>query len=133
MTTKRIILVATVLIVMLVVLQSCYDAATVVIDNGPTITKPVSFKNDILPIFNKSCSIAGCHNAGGHSPDLTAGAAYNSIINGKYADTGSPDKSVLYLYLTGKKSPQMPLGASANPSSINQLFLAWVKQGAKNN
>jgi hypothetical protein len=132
MTSKRIILAVTILVI-LTVFQSCYDATTVVIDNGPIITQTVSFKTDIMPIFNKSCNIAGCHNSGGNNPDLSADKAYNSLINGKYVDTGSPDQSELYLFLTGKKSPQMPLGASSNPSSINQLTLAWIKQGAKNN
>jgi len=27
----------------------------------------------------------------------------------------------------------MPLGAATNPSNINALMLAWIKQGAKNN
>jgi len=27
----------------------------------------------------------------------------------------------------------MPLGAANNPSNINNLMLAWIKQGAKNN
>jgi hypothetical protein len=132
MTTKKILpLVA--FITALLVLQSCYDAATVVIDNSPTITKTVSFQKDIIPIFNKNCSAAGCHNTGGKSPDLTADKAYSSLQIGKYFDTKSPDQSVLYLYLTGKKSPQMPMGGPSNPSSINQLVLAWIKQGAKNN
>jgi len=133
MTRNKIMLTVAILVVTLLVFQSCYDAATVVVDNGPAITKTVSFKTDIVPIFNKSCSVAGCHNSGGRAPDLSADKAYNSLLNGKYLDTGSPDQSSLYLFLTGKKTPQMPLGASSNPSSINQLVLAWIQQGAKNN
>jgi hypothetical protein len=132
MRTKKIITLVVFFTVVLV-FQGCYDVATVVIDNGPTITKTVSFKKDIIPIFNKSCNVAGCHNTGGKSPDLTADKAYTALVNGKYFDTKSPDQSVLYLFLTGKKTPQMPMGGPSNPSSINQLVLAWVKQGAKNN
>ena len=133
MSPKRLLLLATTFTVLLVVSQSCYDATTLVIDNSPSINKTVSFKNDIIPIFNKSCSTPGCHATGGKAPDLTADKAYSSLTIGNYISVATPDQSVLYLYLTGKKSPQMPLGAAANPSSINQLTLAWIKQGAKNN
>ena len=133
MSGKRIILVAATVTVLLIVFQSCYDATTLVIDNSSAVTKTVSFTNDIMPIFNKSCSVPGCHNAGGKKPDLSADKAYTSLTSGNYVNLATPDQSVLYLYLTGKKSPQMPLGAANNPSSINQLVLAWIKQGAKNN
>lgn len=133
MTAKRIIVMACTFVVALVLFQSCYDATTLVIDNSPSITKTVSFKNDIIPILNKSCNMAGCHNTGGKSPDLSADKAYASLTIGNYLNIGTPDQSVVYLYLTGKKTPQMPLGGSPNPSNINQYILAWVQQGAKNN
>jgi hypothetical protein len=119
--------------VMLVVLQSCYDATTLTINNSPAITTTVSFAKDIVPILNKSCNMAGCHNTGGKQPDLTANNAYASLTIGNYLNLSKPDQSVVYLYLTGKKTPQMPLGAAANPSNINNLMLAWIQQGAKNN
>jgi len=118
---------------MLVVLQSCYDATTVTINNSPAVTTTVSFAKDIVPIMNKSCSLAGCHNAGGRVPDLTANVAYASLTIGNYLNLSKPDQSEVYLYLTGKKTPQMPLGAAANPSNLNNLMLAWIQQGAKNN
>jgi hypothetical protein len=133
MSPKRILLTAAAFSVVLIVFQSCYDATTYVIDNGPTVTKTVSFANDIQPIFNKSCSVPGCHNAGGKKPDLSSDKAYSSLTIGNYLNLAKPDQSEVYLWLTGKHTPQMPLGAAANPSSINQLTLAWIKQGAKNN
>lgn len=128
-------LLTTVVIVgaLLVLLQGCYDATTLVIDNSPAVTKTVSFATDIVPILNKSCNQAGCHNAGGKKPELTADKAYSALTIGNYLNLGKPDQSEVYLYLTGKKTPQMPLGATANPSNINQLMLAWIQQGAKNN
>ncbi len=133
MTPKKIILRASAIAVLIIVLQSCYDATTVVIDNSPTVTKTVSFANDIIPVLNKSCNVSGCHNAGGKKPDLSGDKAYASLTIGNYLNLSSPNESDLYLYLTGKKAPQMPLGAAANPSNLNQLVLAWIKQGAKNN
>jgi len=133
MTPKRIIQIATLLTVVLVALQSCYDNATLVIDNSPAINRPVTFSNDVVPLLVKSCTMSGCHNAGGQAPDLTATKAYASLINGSFINTASPNQSTLYLYLTGKKTPAMPLGAAPNPSNINQYVLAWIQQGAKNN
>ena len=133
MTAKRILLLASTLTVMLIAFQSCYDATTLVIDNSPAVTKTVSFKTDLVPIFNNSCNMAGCHNTGGKQPDLTTDKAYAALTIGNYLNIATPNQSVVYLYLTGKKTPQMPLGASSNPSNINNLMLAWIQQGAKNN
>jgi len=133
MTAKRIILLASIFTVILIVFQGCYDATTLVIDNSPAVTKTVSFKTDLIPIFDKSCNMAGCHNTGGKQPDLTTAKAYASLTIGNYLNLASPDQSVVYLYLVGKKTPQMPLGAANNPSNLNNLMLAWIQQGAKNN
>ena len=109
----------------------CYKDKTVIFDTGEEITRPVSFAADIIPIFNKSCNLSGCHNAGGIKPDLSANNAYNSLTVGNYYNTAAPETSELYLWMTGKKSTPMP------PSGINKdynaLVLAWIKQGALNN
>jgi hypothetical protein len=133
MTTRRIILIGVIFTMILIVFQSCFDGTTLIVNNSPEVTKTVSFKTDIIPIFNQSCNMSGCHNSGGKNPDLTADKAYNSLASGNYVNPAVPEQSVLYLYLTGKKTPAMPLGAASNPSNINQLVLAWIKQGAKNN
>lgn len=133
MYTRKTVPFAVAFLVLVFTTQSCTDNTTVTIDNSPSVNKPVSFANDIIPIFNKSCSIPGCHNTGGKNPDLTASKAYSSLTLGGYLNLAAPDQSSLYLYLIGKKSPQMPLGAAANPSNLNNLTLAWIKQGAKNN
>lgn len=130
---KKLAPIAIAFVVFLAVSQSCTESTTLVIDNSPAVTKTVSFSSDIIPIFNSSCSVPGCHNSGGKVPDLTASKAYASLTIGNYLNLGAPDQSVLYLYLTGKKSPQMPLGAAPNPSNLNNLVLAWIQQGAKNN
>ncbi len=118
-------------IVLLWLLPGCYKDKTVILDTAPAITRTVTFSGDLVPIFNKSCSISGCHTTGGKSPDLTAANAYNSLKVGNYCNTGNPESSLLYLWLTGKKSTQMP-PAGLN-KDYNALVLAWIKQGAKNN
>lgn len=114
-------------------ISGCAKDTTVIIDNPPAITKTVSFSKDIVPILNQSCSISGCHNSGGHVPDLTQDKAYVSLKDGNYINTGIPENSEVYLWLTGKRATGMPMGAPKDPSSINELVLAWIKQGAKKN
>ncbi len=115
----------------LFLLPGCYKDKTVILDSGPAITRTVTFSNDIIPIFNKSCSLSGCHTTGGKAPDLSAANAYNSLKIGNYLNTGNPEGSQLYLWLTGKKSTQMPPGGLNK--DYNALVLAWIKQGANNN
>ena len=108
---------------------SCYKDKTVIFDTGEEITRPVSFTADIIPIFNSSCNLSGCHSPGGKSPDLTITNAYNSLTG--YINTADPQSSELYLWMTGKKGTPMPVGGVNK--DFNALILAWIKQGAKNN
>ena len=115
----------------LLLLQGCYKDKTVISDTGAEITRPVTFANDIIPIFTKNCSLSGCHITGGHVPDLSAANAYNSLKVGNYFNTTNPESSVIYLWLTGKKTTQMPVGGLNK--DINAMVIAWIKQGANNN
>lgn len=118
----------------LVAFMSCYKVVTLNnLSSGDEIVRSVSFKDDVVPLFSKSCSVSGCHNTGGIKPDLSSDKAYNSIINGNYIDLSTPENSLIYQWLTGKKSPAMPAGSTNNPSNINQFVLAWIKQGGQNN
>lgn len=117
--------------IMVFFLAGCYKDRTVYFDTGEEITRPVSFAADIIPIFNASCAVSGCHVKGSQTPDLTASNAYNSLTIGNYYNTEVPESSEIYLWMTGKKNTPMP------PSGINKdynaLVLAWIKQGAQNN
>lgn len=117
------------------ILTGCYKDRTVLVPNTSVeeITTPVSFANDLVPIFNKSCSLTGCHSSGAHVPDLTAGNAYRTIFEEDLIDVANPGSSEMMGWLTGAIQPAMPFGAASNPSNINALMLAWIKQGAQNN
>jgi hypothetical protein len=114
----------------IVFLIGCYKDKTVP-TRPPEITRTVTFSEDMIPIFNNSCNVSGCHSAGGQVPNLTEANAYNSLTIGNYYDTNNPESSVLYLKVSGQKGTSMP------PSGVNQdyaaLILAWITQGAKNN
>lgn len=117
--------------ILILLLAGCYKDKTIVSDTGEEITRTVSFAGDIIPIFNSSCNSSGCHSAGGKAPDLSAVNALTSLVNGGYINTGNPESSELYLWMTGKRGVPMPV--SGINKDYNALTLAWIKQGANNN
>lgn len=132
MSIKKMIIIIGSIVGTIIGLQSCYKVATVPKSTVEEINGDVSFAKDIQPLLIENCSTTGCHNSGGRSPDLSADKAYNVLVNGNYIDLGNPENSGLYLWLIGKKTTPMPPTAT-NPSNINNLVLAWIKQGAQNN
>ena len=121
-------------IVVVIVITGCQKDTTVYVPlAAPSVTKTVSFSKDLVPIFAANCAKSGCHVAGGHAPDLTSANAYNSIVDNSLINKTTPESSVIYERLTGKLSPSMPIGGAANPSNIEGLLIAWIKQGAKKN
>lgn len=125
----------TLIVMSILIIAGCYKADTLYPNpNDVTlVNKEVSLINDIIPIFSQSCAISGCHSSGGTNPDLTAAKAYNSLTNGGYINVADPKSSKLFLRLSGKVVPAMPLGGTNNPSNINALVLTWITQQAKNN
>lgn len=95
------------------------------------ITEEVKFTEDIIPIFNESCNMSGCHAVGAWEPDLTPEHAFaelqTSIEGVALVDTTNPGASLIYTTMaTGKmKSYSTPQQAA--------LVLAWITQGAKQN
>ncbi len=123
----------TLVVMSILILAGCYKADTLYPNTNTVLTKAVSFSKDIIPIMNQKCAISGCHASGGHTPDLTAAKAFNSLMNGGFINLTDPKNSKLYLRLTGGITPAMPLIGSSNPSNINSLVLTWITQKAKNN
>jgi len=116
-------------IVISLIASSCaYDQ---ILEEEIVVTEPVSFSDDLIPIFNASCNMAGCHN-GSVAPDLRASNAYNALISGSYVNTANPPSSELYLWMTGSGGRlQMPPGGTN--ATNNAIILAWIEQGALNN
>ena len=115
----------------MLLLIGCYKNKTVIFDTGTEITRSVSFSQDIVPIFNSSCNVSGCHAQAGKSPDLSAANAFTSLTVGNYLNTEAPESSSLYQWMAGKKSTPMPVGGINK--DFNALVIAWIKQGAQNN
>lgn len=124
------------LFVSIVVFIGCQKDSTLTIKpQAKKISFAVSFKKNLVPLFTKYCAVAGCHVGGGQAPDLTASKAFGAITSPSAGmiSLSDPQSSKLYGYLTGKLTPAMPMGKSSNPEDLNDLFLAWITQGAKNN
>ncbi len=93
--------------------------------------KAVSFFNDVVPIFKKSCN--GCHHPGklkGQLDLTTYDAAIKGGKHGVLVKAGDPKGSVLMDEITGEE-PSMP--KEGDPLTKDELALIekWIAQGAK--
>lgn len=100
---------------------------------------PVSFKEDVLPIFQVHC--ASCHTPGSAGTrasglDLTT---YEGVMKGtKYGPmvvAGKPENSNLMWLLDWRASPElrMPHGKKQLPLGERDTIRTWIREGAKNN
>lgn len=131
MTKKRIVPAMSLVMLALIFSAGCYKGTTLDLTQDIEITEEVSFAGDVIPLFEKSCSISGCHNSNGVSPDLSSDKAFNSLTNGGYVDLNNPENSLVYEFVSGKRTPVMPV--SGVDPTIAATILAWLKQGAQNN
>jgi hypothetical protein len=95
----------------------------------------VSFKNDIIPVFELSCDQANCHSGTDTSSrgrvNLKPAYAYNDLFKQHLIDTLNPTQSQLYQRLVSTGN-SMPPGIYLDNCTI-QSILKWIEQGAKNN
>ena len=127
---KRYLIIIVLFASLAALLQSCYkDIISPGADpNGPP--QPVSFSGDIIPILNKSCNTAGCHDAvPTKRPALTPDKAYNQLTSGGYVNTIAPHTSGFYTVVKGGSMP--PSGGIT--AADTQKILDWIRNGAPNN
>lgn len=100
----------------------------------PAVTTPVSFRNDVQPIFNASC--ISCHNASHQYLQLDSCCSYYELFftgsSAPYIDTLTPSNSLLIKRMTGEIGPTMPLTGQLPQDQID-LVLRWIEEGARNN
>ncbi len=95
----------------------------------------VSFKSDLIPIFNRSC--VSCHETADDPPPiLVSDVAYQKIIAGGYVVPGNAEESLFYKRIIGdpdiRGGRTMPPGEKLPDAEI-ELIKQWIKQGAQNN
>lgn len=108
------------------------DEPPVIIENCDPDT--VYFQNEIQPLLNSSCGIAGCHDAGSASDGVVL-TDYFSVIRTADVRPGNPNGSDLFEVLT-EKDPDKRMPPPPNqPLSEEQIakIEKWIRQGAKNN
>jgi hypothetical protein len=126
---KKIIIYTGIFLMMVTGLTSCYrdvilpDAA--VDPDGPP--QSVSFKNDIAPMVNTKCAIAGCHVSGAHKPYMTMGGSYQEIVNGGFVNTLLPKESIIYIKINSEMKEFIPSAVD------RQKIYDWIRTGAQNN
>ncbi len=87
------------------------------------LTTPVSFKNEVFPIFNSNCK--GCH-SGGVLDFSSLTSTWSSINKTKYIVAGNPESSLIYTKLTsGSHESRCPV------DDRNKIY-SWITQGALN-
>lgn len=87
----------------------------------------VSFKNELAPLFNTNCALAGCHVSGAHKPYLALDISYTEIVNGGFVNTAVPKESRLYQMVYGSMAQYIPAKAD------KQKVYDWIRNGAPNN
>lgn len=116
-------------LLVIIAMSGCYkdvimpDAA--IDPDGPP--QAVSFKSDLAPIFNASCTDIGCHVSGSHKPYLSSDISYQQIVNGGYVNTVVPKESILYNKINGEMREYIPSAAD------RQRVYDWIRNGAPNN
>lgn len=89
----------------------------------------VCFEGEVLPIFQNSCGISGCHDGQGGGESRLALTSYDGIMKG--ISPGNPDGSRIYQAIIAKWGEgQMP---PKQPLSIDNrtLIRVWIEQGAR--
>ena len=98
--------------------------------DNPDSTVVVSFKNEIVPIWNNGDYCTSCHTTGKQAPDLTPDKAFASINSSRYINTTTPEESKIYKYPHPDTSTHT---RKKYNSAQAALILKWIKEGAKNN
>ena len=125
------------LLVLVMSVMGCQDENPVDGDSPSNIVFPisnVSYGQQVQPLFNQTCTLAGCHDDGTHQSMLSL-TSYDNLMYGgaQVVVRNKPDVSMLVLRIQGSVGTRMPL--NRNPLNQNQIngIRAWIGEGAQNN
>ena len=94
--------------------------------------EPPSFAKDVAPIFAANC--AGCHAAGVKMGSLDLDSFEGLQKGGHHGEVitpGKSDESRLYLMITGKMAPAMPLTGKKLADGEIETIRKWIDAGAR--
>ncbi len=104
------------------------DSSTTIPDATISNTT-VYFQNDVLPIFQSSCAMNGCHNST-NKVDGYDLSNYDAILS-KGITKGNYKSSKIYTEIANGAMP--PRGYTAITSTQLNSIASWIQQGALNN
>lgn len=102
---------------------------------GDTTSNPTSnqvcFQRDVLPIFQSSCALSGCHAAPGQDGYIFS--SYETIMR-KGVVAGDPYRSEIFEKITEDRLDKRMPPSPRNPLTTGQIELIrrWIAEGAKN-
>jgi len=93
----------------------------------------VYFIQQVLPIFQSSCAMSGCHDAATHKEGIKLDT-YSNILSTGGIKVSNPTDSKIYRVMVKSGGERMPPSPAA-PMTNSQLttISKWIGQGAKNN
>ncbi|MGB8358660.1 MAG: c-type cytochrome domain-containing protein, partial [Bacteroidales bacterium] len=117
-----VLLVRLILVIACCNLISCKHEAVI-----PANIPEICFEREVLPVFQNSCGITGCHNGGGESGyTLTDyfGISHSVVAGKPYA---SPSyNAIIRSFGEGRMPPDRPL-----PLANRTIIRLWIEQGAR--
>jgi hypothetical protein len=106
--------------------QKCYDYATCYTPS----TKSVSFKTDVLPIFEQSCSLSmSCH---GTASSPTTSLGYQPYLGKSTSDPMPSDVNKILMLIVGVQSPTATNEKIVDPGHPETSFLMQKMDSAQN-
>lgn len=117
------------------IVTECKDSTP--IDNRMKAT----FSEIQSKLFTPTCATSGCHDVNNTVPNLTAGSAYDAIVNKeaeglglKYIEPGNSENSYLMKRLNGDADYGDVMPASGKlPQAMIDSVAKWIDNGALNN
>ena len=94
----------------------------------------VSYLQHVQPLFDQTCALSGCHDAGAHDSPLKLTNWGETVIQlPGVVVPGNPGSSTLVFRIQGTSGQRMPL--NRNPLNENQIngIRVWIAEGAQNN
>jgi Cytochrome C oxidase, cbb3-type, subunit III/Planctomycete cytochrome C len=89
----------------------------------------VCFESSVLPIFQSSCAMTGCHNSVSHIEGYALDSYANIVRRG--ITPGNASQSKLYKVLFASGEDRMPPNGSLTQAQKDSIKI-WINQGAKN-
>lgn len=111
-------------------------------DPTPNPDRPVSFSEDIQPIFNGNCAVSGCHDSNTQESGVNFSsydAALSSIgiqYGTEVIDPGNPNNSPIVDKISNDNpefGERMPLDRQPLSDADIDSIVAWIDDGAPNN